>query len=73
MARAKGSEAPNSEVDMELLLCSARCLQRLCRLPEGQRAVQATACSPWGVGCYRQAAHEIVSQEAQAPIVSNLA
>ena len=73
MARAEGSGAPISEVNMELLLCSAWCLQRLCRLPEGQRAVQATACSRWGAGCCRQAAHEIVSQEAQAPIVSNLA
>lgn len=46
MARTDGSGAPSSGADAELLLSCARCLQRLCRLPEGQRAVQASACSP---------------------------
>lgn len=50
MDRAEGSGAPSNKVDAELVLSCARSLQRLCRLPEGQRAVQATACSPWGVG-----------------------
>lgn len=52
MARSNSSGVPNSELHVELLLGYARCLQRLCRLPEGQRAIQATACSPLPLGVW---------------------